>query len=233
MKDAAKQEITAIPGHFEHAQERVAQAQAQAPMIAAGMGDNKKVMHQVADTAREAYFAEIVQGLSERLKEQGIAPQQAPRLEGHQKDEHGTWRSVGLYVDQEGKPRGVLAVENQEQSVKERHSVAFVERTSKSGIPMLSAMAEREDGSKLYVNVLPHENRTTGEKFLSASFGKRDPQGAFHQIEGQGGGLKPNESMKQLGEQDRTAQLVREKLGVDVLAKSKAIEQDQGRGVER
>lgn len=229
MKDAAKQEITAVPGHFEQAQARIAKAQE--PLISSGMGDNKKVMHQVADTAREAYFAEVVQGLAGRLKEQGVAPQQAPRLEGHQKDEQDTWRSVGLYVDQDGKPRGVLSVENQEQGIKERHSVAFVERTSKSGIPMLSAMAEREDGSKLYVNILPHENRTTGEKFLSASFGERDPQGTFRQIEGQGGGLKPNEAMRQLGDQDRTAQLVREKLGVDVLAKDKTVE--QASGVER
>lgn len=228
MKDAAKQEITAVPGHFEQAQERIAQAQA--PMIAAGMGDNKKVLNQIADSARETYFTEVVQGMAERLKEQGVAPKQEyPRLEGHQKDEQGTWHSVGLYVDQDGKPRGVLAVENKEQSVKERHSVAFVERTSKSGIPMLSAMAEREDGSKLYVNILPHENRATGEKFLSASFGERDPQGTFRQIEGQGGGLKPNESMKQLGDQDRSVQMAREKFGVDVLARTK----EQAQGLER
>jgi len=230
MKDAQKQEITAAKGHFEQAQERVAKAQE--PMRQAGMGENKEVMSKIASATRETYFTEVVQGLAERLKEQGVAPKQEyPRLEGHQKDEQGTWRSVGLYVDQDNKPRGVLAVENKEQNVKERHSVAFVERTSKSGIPMLSAMVEREDGSKLYANVLPHENRTTGEKFLSASFGERDPQGTFRQIEGQGGGLKPNEAMRQLGDQDRTAQLVREKLGVDVLAKDKAVE--QASGVER
>ncbi|MBU2754983.1 hypothetical protein HFU84_06995 [Acidithiobacillus sp. CV18-2] len=228
LKDAQKQEITAIPGHFEQAQMRIGQAQT--PMIAAGMGDNKKVLSQIADSARAAYFAEVVQTMTERLKEQGIAPKQVyPRLEGHQKDEQGTWRSVGLYVDDHGKTRGVLALENREQGIKERHSVEFVERTSKSGIPMLAASVTREDGSKLYANVLPHENRTTGEKFLSASFGERDPQGTFRQIEGQGGGLKPNEAMKQLGDQDRTAQMIREKFGVDVLTKSR----DQAQGVER
>ncbi|MBU2788222.1 hypothetical protein HFQ13_08400 [Acidithiobacillus sp. VAN18-1] len=228
LKDAQKQEITAIPGHFEQAQMRIGQAQT--PMIAAGMGDNKKVLSQIADSARAAYFVEVVQTMTERLKEQGIAPKQVyPRLEGHQKDEQGTWRSVGLYVDDHGKTRGVLALENREQGIKERHSVEFVERTSKSGIPMLAASVTREDGSKLYANVLPHENRTTGEKFLSASFGERDPQGTFRQIEGQGGGLKPNEAMKQLGDQDRTAQMIREKFGVDVLTKSR----DQAQGVER
>ena len=230
LKDAEGKEITAVPGHFEQAQERIAQAQA--PMVAAGMGDNRKVLHQIADTAREAYFAEVVQGLAERLKEQGVAPKQAyPRLEGHQQDEQGTWRSVGLYVDQRGKPRGVLAVENREQDPKERHSIEFAERTSKLGIPMLSASVEREDGGKLYVNVLPHENRNTGEKFLSASFGERDPEGVFRQIEGRGGSLKPNEAMLQAGEKDRTVQLVREKLGVDVLAKGR--EQAQSQEIER
>jgi hypothetical protein len=194
------------------------------------MGDNRKVLNQVAQSTRENYFAEIVQGMTERLKEQGIAPtQMLPRLEGHQKDEPGTWRSVGLYVDQHGKPRGVLVVENREQDLKERHSIEFAERTSKSGIPMLAASVTREDGSKLYVNVLPHENRTTGEKFLSASFGERDPQGAFRQIEGRGGGLKPNEAMIQAGDQDRTVQLVRDKLGVEVLAKDR----EQAQGIER
>lgn len=228
LKDAQGQEIPVVPGHFERAQERIAQAQE--PLRQAGMGDNRKVMNQVAQSTRETYFAETVQGMAERLKEQGVAPtQRFPRLEGHQQDEQGTWRSVGLYVDQEGKPRGVLAVENREQNLKERHSIEFAERTSKSGIPMLAASVTREDGSKLYVNVLPHENRTTGEKFLSASFGERDPQGAFRQIEGRGGGLKPNEALLQVGEKDRTVQLVQDKLGVEVLAKGR----DQAQGIER
>lgn len=228
LKDAQGQEIPVVPGHFERAQERIAQAQE--PLRQAGMGDNRKVMNQVAQSTRETYFAETVQGMAERLKEQGVAPtQRFPRLEGHQQDEQGTWRSVGLYADQEGKPRGVLAVENREQNLKERHSIEFAERTSKSGIPMLAASVTREDGSKLYVNVLPHENRTTGEKFLSASFGERDPQGAFRQIEGRGGGLKPNEALLQVGEKDRTVQLVQDKLGVEVLAKGR----DQAQGVER
>ena len=227
MKDAQKQEITAVPGHFEQAQERVSQAQA--PMLAAGMGENKKVLNQIADTAREAYFAEVVQGLSERLKEQGVAPKQAyPRMEGHQQDEEKTWRSVGLYVDKEGKARGVLAIENKDQGRKERHSVEFSERTSKTGIPMLTASVTREDGSKTYVNLLPHENKNTGEKFISASFGERDTEGKLRQVEGRGGGLKPNEAMQQLGDSDRTVQFVRDKLGVDVHSKTKAQEQSQG-----
>ncbi|UTV80118.1 hypothetical protein MQE22_08790 [Acidithiobacillus sp. YTS05] len=228
MKDAEGKEIPAVPGHFEKAQEQVAAKQE--PLKQAGMGDNKKILNEVAATTREAYFATVVQEIGERLKEKGIAPTQVlPRLEAHQKDPQGTWRSVGLYVDQNGKARGVLVVENKEQGLKERHSVEFAERTSKSGIPMLSTSVTREDGSKLYVNILPNENRTTGEKFVSAAFGERNPEGTFRQIEGQGGGLKPNEAMLQLGDKDRTVQLVRDKLGVDVLAKSR----EQSQGLER
>jgi hypothetical protein len=232
MKDVEGKEIQAVTGHFERAKEAIEKAQE--PLRQNGMGDNKTVMNNIAESAREQYFAGVVQEMSERLKEQGISQKQTlPRLEGHQKDEQGTWRSVGLYVDPEGKPRGVLVVENKEQGVKERHSVAFQERTSKSGIPMLTATATREGGGKLYVNVLPHENRGTGEKFLSASFGERDKEGTFRQIEGQGGGLKPNDALIQAGNQDRTAQLVREKLGVDVLARHREKGQEQAQGVER
>lgn len=64
-------------------------------VLAAGMGENRKVLNQIADTAREACFSEVVQGLAERLKEQGVDPKQAyPCLEGHQQDEQGTWRRV-------------------------------------------------------------------------------------------------------------------------------------------
>ncbi len=228
LKDADKQEIPAEPGHFEKAQAAVKEKQA--PMIAAGMGDNKAVMNNIAATVREQYFAGVVQEMEGRLREQGIAPTQAlPRLEGHQKDGQGTWRSVGLYVDQEGKAMGVLSVENKELGIKERHRVEFTERTSKTGIPMLSAQAAREDGSKLYVNILPHENQMTGGKFVSAAFGERDAQGTFRQIEGKGGGLKPNEALLAAGDKNPTAKLIREKLGVDLLAKSK----EQSVGVER
>jgi hypothetical protein len=227
LKDAQKQEIPVIPGHFERAKEAIDKAQE--PMRQAGMVENRKILNQVARAARESYFSGVVQDMSQRLKEQGIEPKQMfPRLEGHQKDEQGTWRSVGLYVDQQGKTRGVLSVENREQNHKERHSVEFSERTSKAGIPMLAASVTREDGSKLYVNVLPHENRNTGEKFLAASFGERNPEGAFRQIEGQGGGLKPNAAMIQAGDKDRTVRMVRDKLGVDVLEKHREKGQEQG-----
>lgn len=235
MKDAQKQEITAAKGHFEQAQERVAKAQE--PMRQAGMGENKEVMSKIASATRETYFAEVVQGLAERMQEKGIAPtQQLPRLESHQKDEQGTWRTVGFYVDQEGKAHGSLRINNQEQGLDERHKLEFRERTSQSGIPMLAASVTREDGSKLYVNVLPGENGTTGEKFLSAALGHKGPEqdAEFQRIEGRGGGFKPNEAMIARGDQDRTAQFVKEKLGVDVLENTRAKTQEKAvAGVER
>lgn len=233
MKDAEGKEIPAEK-HFDKAQEAVAKARE--PMIASGMGDNKEVMSKIAKAAREQYFAGVVQEIAGRFPEREQAQgqkQEFPRLEAHLKTEQGTWHSVGLYVDQEGKARGTIAVENQEQGIKERHRVEFQERASKSGIPMLSASAEREDGSKLYVNILPHENGTTGEKFLSAAFGQKAQGMEFQQIDGKGGGLNPNEAMVQLGDKDRTAQFVQEKLGVDALANVKAKAQEQAVGAER
>jgi len=228
LKDAAGQEIPAEPGHFENAQAAIKEKQA--PLLTAEMGDNKAILNSVAASVREQYFAGVVREMEGRLREQGIAPTQAlPRLEGHQKDEQGTWRSVGMFVDKEGKAMGVLSVENKELGIKERHRVEFTERTSKTGIPMLSAQAAREDGSKLYVNILPHENQMTGEKFISAAFGERDAQGVFRQIEGRGGSLKPNEAMLAAGDKDPTVKLIQAKLGVDVLAKSK----EHTVGVER
>jgi|GEM_PF-202046 len=178
-----------------------------------------------------------VQAMLSQPGEQGITSQPGhPHLEGHQKDEQGTWRTVGFYVDQEGKAHGSLRINNQEQGLDERHKLEFRERTSQSGIPMLAASVTREDGSKLYVNVLPGENRTTGEKFLSAALGQKGPEqdAEFQRIEGRGGGFKPNEAMIARGEQDRTAQFVKEKLGVDVLENTRAKTQEKAvAGVER
>jgi len=236
MKDANGQEIKAEQ-HFDKAQEAVKAAQA--PMVTAGMGDNKEVMNKIADGAREKYFAGVVQEISGRFPErEQTQRQELPRMEAHLKSEQGPWHSVGVYVDQEGKARGSLRINDQEQGIDERHKLEFRERTSQSGIPMLAASVTRDDGSKLYVNILPGENGQTGEKFLSATFGEKGPeQGAeFQRIEGKGGSLKPNEAMLKLGDKDRTVQFVQEKLGVNVLENARAKGQSQEKaaaGVER
>lgn len=239
MKDAQRQEIQAESGHFEKAAAKVKAAQE--PMVAAGMGQNKAVMSQIAKATREAYFAEVVQDIQARMRERGVAPAQPeqsgqkkyPRLEAHLQEPDGTWHSVGFYTDAQGKLQGILAVENREQGVKERYPLDLAERKIRDGIPSLQGSVQRENGSKLYVSLTPHENRSTDEKFVSASFGERNPQGEFRQIQGRGGSLKPNAVALEQGEQNRTAAFVKEKLGVDVLARAKEKSKSADLGVSR
>ena len=233
IKDASGQEIKATENHFEKAQEAVKAAQE--PMVAAGMGENSAVMSKVAEAAREKYFEGVVLGIAERFPERENAPRQEyPRLESHMQTPEGTWHSVGLYVDQEGKPNGTIAIQNKEQGIDERHKVSFYERDSQAGNHMLAASVTREDGSKLYVNIVPGENSYTGEKFLTSRFAEK-AAGAeqVQQIEGKGGSLKPNDAMIKLGDQDRTVQFVQEKLGVNALENVRAKSQEKAAGVER
>ena len=154
----------------------------------------------------------------EKGMEKQIEKQQYPRMEAHLKSPDNTWHSASLYIDKEGQPRGVIAVENREQGIAEKHSVQFTEKVSeKTGEKFLTAKAEREDGKVLYVNIVPHEKG--GERFLSASFAERDLSKEKGQqlspITGTGGTLKPNAALLEKSDKDRTAQYVRETLKVD------------------
>lgn len=220
LKDGQNQEIPAAPGHFETAKE--AALTAQKPMLDAGMED-KKVLNQIARSAREKHFAEVVRELSEKLteklKEQGFEAPQArkpsPRLEAHLQEPDGAWRSVGLWADKEGKLVGMVATERT-GGEKERLPVTFTEKLSKSGTPLLQAVAEREDKSRVFVSLMPHEAKN-GEKFISASFAEKEQGQELRRIEGRGGGLKPNQTALEQGAKNPTVQVVREKLGVNVL----------------
>ncbi|MGK9452463.1 hypothetical protein ACSSZE_14595 [Acidithiobacillus caldus] len=214
IKDANGQEIKAKENHFEKAQEAVKAAQE--PMIASGMGDNKTVMNKIAESAREKYFEGLAQNIAGRFPErERTSP---PRLESHMQTQEGNWHSASLYVDQEGKPKGTLIVENKEAGIREVHSVEYKERESKAGNPMLSASVTREDGSKLYVNIVPSENQHTGERYLSAMFAEKTPDMEKAQtIEGRGGSLKPNDTMLKQGEQNRTVQYVQNRFEVNPL----------------
>lgn len=228
LKDEQGQEITANPEHNKAAQEKVLSAQK--PMRDAGM-EQPKILNQVAKGAREAYFAEVVCGLSEKLKEQGITTEHAqkmppPRLEAHLQEPDGTWRSVGLWADKDGKLQGILSTSHTSGD-RERHKVTFSEKTSRNGVPMLQAVAEREDKSRLFVNLMPHETKD-GTRFMSASFAEKGADEKLVRIEGKGGGLKPNTTALEQGAENRTVQVIQEKFGVNVLdnakTKSKAVE---------
>ncbi|AEK57923.1 conserved hypothetical protein [Acidithiobacillus caldus SM-1] len=214
IKDEQGQEIKAKENHFEKAQEEVKKAQE--PMIASGSGKNKMVMNKIAESAREKYFEGLAQNIAGRFPErERTSP---PRLESHMQTQDGTWHSASLYVDQEGKPKGTVFVQNQEANIKEVYPVEYKERESKAGNPMLSASVTREDGSKLYVNIVPNENQHTGERYLSAMFAQKTPDMEKAQtIEGRGGSLKANETMLKQGEQNRTVQYVQDRFAVNPL----------------
>ncbi len=154
--------------------------------------------------------------------------QDYPRLEAHLKTPEGTWHSASLYLDKEGQPRGVIAVENKELGIAEKHSVQFAEKVlAKTGEHYLAARVEREDGKTLFVNVLPHEKQ--GERWLSAQFAERDPEKErgkqIAAIEGKGGTLKPNQALLDAADKDRTAQYVRETFKVEPAAR---VEKEKG-----
>ena len=172
-------------------------------------------------------------------KQAEVKKQEYPRMEAHVKTPEGTWHSVGMYVDKEGQARGIIAVENKERGIAEKHSVQFAEKVSeKTGEKFLSAKVDRENGKTLYLNIMPHENEKDGERWLSAQFAERDPNKERGQqlsaIEGKGGDMKPNAALLEKADKDRTAQYVRETLKVDpVQVHERSQARKQGKGLER
>lgn len=212
-------EIQPIREHFKEAQALADKALA--PLQAAGLGSNQTLLTQTAAAARTQYFAQVVRDMESRFPEKAVQPpekRQYPRMEGHLRTKDGTWRSVSLYVDKEGQPRGLLAVENRERGIAEKAPLIFSEKQSeKTGERFLAAKMDRVDGSTLYVHLMPHGK--DGERWLSASFAERDPTKEKDQqlsaIEGKGGGMKPNPALLDTVETDRTAAYLRNTLKID------------------
>jgi hypothetical protein len=71
LKDEQKQEIKAVPGHFEKSREAIDKAQA--GLRAAGLDKDKATMSKVAKSAREQYFAEVVQGIADRFPKREVS----------------------------------------------------------------------------------------------------------------------------------------------------------------
>ncbi|MBU2831885.1 hypothetical protein [Acidithiobacillus ferriphilus] len=166
-------------------------------------------------------------------KQTEVKKQEYPRMESHMKGPDGTWHSTTFYVDKEGHPRGGVAVENREQGIIEKHSVTFSEKVSgKNGEKFLSTKVDRENGKTLYINIMPHEK--DGNRWLSASYAERDPSKERGQqlapITGKGGDLKPNATLLEKADKDRTAQYSRETLRVDPV-KVHARDQARGKGL--
>ncbi|WP_051690415.1 hypothetical protein [Acidithiobacillus thiooxidans] len=233
LKGPDGKEIPAVSGHFEQAKEL--SEQAKKPMLDAGITE-KKILEPIADAAREKYFAGLVTEISGRLKEQGITMETgqsnnpAPRLEAHVQEPNGTWHSVGVWADKEGKLVGSVAVQRPDGE-KDRIPVIFQDKVSQKGVPMLQAAGERSDGARVYVSMMPHEAKS-GEKFISASFAEKHPEQELVRIEGRGGGLKPNKTAMEQGVRNRTVQLVKEKLGVNVLENARTQDRGKQEGME-
>lgn len=230
LKDAEGKDIPAVSGRFREAQD-IADA-AIAPLKAAGI-ENQEVFTKTASAAREKYFEGILKNLSaEKYPEVEKTAQQYPRLDGHMKEPDGTWRSVGFYVDKDHQPRAVVAIENKETGLKEKLSMQFAEkRSEKTGKAYLVGHAERADGTTMFVSVMPQEK---GEnKWLSTSFSEKRGQ-EWAAIKGVGGTLKPNKALQDLGSDrnERTTTFIKDKLGVDVLAKTQEQSKARSAGKE-
>jgi len=112
LKDEHKQEIKAVPGHFEKSREAIDKAQA--GLRAAGLDKDKATMSKVAKSAREQYFAEVVQGIADRFPKREVSQAQPgdpdsytvqqEKVIGNRDQEgvdHGSWTGRVLHVDRE------------------------------------------------------------------------------------------------------------------------------------
>lgn len=160
--------------------------------------------------------------------EKDIEPKQYPRLDGHLKEPDGTWRSVGFYVDKDNQPRAVVAIENKDAGLLEKHSMTFKEKVSEqTKKPFLVGSAERENGTKLFVTI--HRAEKGPDQWVYANFAEKTGQD-WQQIKGRGGTLKPNKALQDRGD-DRTTNFIKDKLGVDVMAKAQ--EPSKARSAEK
>ncbi len=232
LKGPDGKEIQPVKEHFKEAQ--AVANKAIEPLKAAGLGSNQTILTQAASAARAQYFERVVRDMESRFPEKVVQQQkkqQYPKMEGNMKTPDGTWHSVSLYVDEKGKPRGSVAVENRAQGPTERFLPTFEERVSeRTREKFLTAKMDRMNGKTLYVNLMPHEKDDGSDRRLSASFAERDPSLPREQqlttITGKGGDLKPNLALLEKADQDRTATYLREKLKIDPV---KVHERDQAR----
>ena len=206
MKDAAGQEIPAAQGHFEKAKDRVLATQK--PLLDAGMSD-KKVLNQIAASARESYFVEVAAGLSERMVEQGITPSvnerhEFPALEAGIKDRDGTWQNLSAY-EKDGQLVGTLQRRDAETGNYEKAPVAF----EPDGKGALVAEAAYEGGEKLTVNLSRSELTQGGHEKVDVRILSGDEQVHEHP-----GRLRANEALQKISDH-REGKVIKQALGVD------------------
>ncbi|MGC9215846.1 hypothetical protein [Acidithiobacillus sp.] len=247
LKDAEGKEIPATPGHFEKAKERVMAAQK--PMLDAGMKD-KKILNQIAASTREAYFAEVAEGLSARMVEQGVAPRAAekersvyPALEAGIKDREGVWHNLSIY-EKDGQLVGSLQRRSGQPGEYEKVPLEFRE----GEVGGLRAEARfPSDPEPLVVSLSrsaasEHAQAKVDVRIFAA--GKdREGNDTLTQIHEHPGRLRANEALQKIPEH-REGKLIEQALGVDPKmlqpaparsvqkAPDRALGKQKGQGVE-
>ncbi|WP_215843290.1 hypothetical protein HHS34_005630 [Acidithiobacillus montserratensis] len=108
MKDAEGKEIPAAPDHFKLAKESVDIAQEALKGSKLGEEKKKKMLNQVAKSAREEYFDSVASTFHQRFVDLGVAPEKQergayPALEAGVREPDGNWINLSLHVPTEGK----------------------------------------------------------------------------------------------------------------------------------
>ena len=217
MKDPNGQEIPSAPDHFQKAKDRVLATQK--PLLDANMSD-KKILNQIAASARESYFAEVAVGLSERMVEQGIAPKavanergEFPALEAGIKDRDGTWHNLSAY-EKDGHLVGTLQRRGGQPGEYEKVPLEF--RPGELG--GLRAEAQFPDGAPLLVSL----SRSDASEIQTAKVDVRifannqDMEGkdTLAQIHEYSGRLRANEALQKIPDH-REGKVIEQALGVD------------------
>lgn len=148
----------------------------------------------------------------QRFASVGLAVGGVPedRLQAHLQSHAGDWYSLAVWRD-EGALRGMVAIQRP-GGEKEHLPVTFQEKTDRNGAPLLQAVAERPDGSRVFVSLAADKKGA-----VQAVFAEKAPGKERQRIEGMGGdrgaALKPNPSTLGPGEKNRILQTLVRKLG--------------------
>ena len=217
LKGADGTEITANPEHNANAVERVKAIQQ--PMLDAGMTD-RKVLNQLADSAREKYFLELADGLAGRMKSLGLsseAPQKYPALEMGAKDRDGVWHNLSLH-EKEGELVGTLQRRNQETGAYEKAPLQF----QPGELGGMQAEACFADGKRILVALSRSEPSEHRDAFLQAQLYVRgqDREGreTLEPIHDRPRQVRMNEPLAALGAKSREARLIQERFDVGAKA---------------
>ncbi len=126
--------------------------------------------------------------------------QEYPRLESHTKDKDGTWHSLSLYVDKTNQPMGRFVVENKAKGISEKHDLHY-----QLNGRVLQSNVQRGSGKQTIIVIKPNDNHLKSSIFNGKSL--------MPVIENSL--LKPNKTMQERGDKDRTVQFLQQHLNIN------------------